>query len=533
MSNIVRPRYGGSKVRSGCITCKTRHVKCDEGRPACNRCIKAKRTCEGYAAPTSPPQPGTEPLRFIVYSSTAPSSGLSTLPGITPRQQQCFDFFRLRTAVELAGPFEADLWSTVLLQTAHAEPAIINAVIALGALHESFSYAHDAHAATSEYALLHYGKAIQRILTLNDSNLTLHMDIVLMACIIFSAFESLRGHYSSALTHISSGINILIETDKRSSGFRAGSIEKKVFVPMFVRLENQVIEVGQTASMKSSTSLLKRIPPSMPHAFKSVKEAHNAFDDFLSSLWHILEHIEQEPAPSSEEPKSQQQGPPPPPPNMMNPVEQFNSWCSAFDASNFPPMHPAVLILQVHRTMLSILLSVNVTLGEMVWDPCLPQFQSLLDYADKISAPKSPHASSQSRPAITAPCFSYHLGLLTPLYFTCTRCRDPNTRRRALRMLENCYRKEGIWDSQMGAMAAKKIIQIEETGAIETMKEGGFPQNFEGGWILQTAEQVPENARIRECDISLGTGREGTIRYIRSGSGDSRKAEAETERLVW
>ncbi|PQE17626.1 Zn(II)2Cys6 transcription factor (Eurofung) protein [Rutstroemia sp. NJR-2017a BVV2] len=508
----------------------TRHVKCDEGRPACNRCIKAKRTCEGY---TSSPQPGKELLKFIIYSATAPSSGLSILPGITPRQQRSFDFFRLRTAIELAGPFEADLWSTVLLQTAHAEPAIINAVIALGALHESFGYAHDAHAATSEYALLHYGKAIQRILTLHDSNLTLHMDIVLMASIIFSAFESLRGHYKSALTHISSGINILIETDKRSGGLRTGSIDKDVVVPMFVRLENQVIEVGQTASMKSSISLLKRTPPSMPHAFKSVKEAHDAFDDFLSSLWHMLEHIEQE-STSSSEPPGQQQRPSPAPPNLtMNPIEHFNSWCAAFDASNFPPMHPAVLILQVHRTMLSMLLSVNVALGETIWDPYLPQFRKLLDYADKIPAPKSPGARKLPHPVVTAPCFSYHLGLLTPLYFTCTRCRDPNTRRQALRMLENCYRKEGVWDSQLGAMAAKRIIQIEEMGAIETMRASGIQPNGEGGWIVQTAEQVPENARIRESDITLGTGREGTIRYIRSGSGPSWKAEGETERLVW
>ncbi|KAH7020756.1 uncharacterized protein B0I36DRAFT_25338 [Microdochium trichocladiopsis] len=41
-------RKGSSKVRTGCITCKVRKVKCDETSPACLRCIKAGRTCEGY-----------------------------------------------------------------------------------------------------------------------------------------------------------------------------------------------------------------------------------------------------------------------------------------------------------------------------------------------------------------------------------------------------------------------------------------------------------------------------------------------------
>ncbi|KIW00832.1 uncharacterized protein PV09_07592 [Verruconis gallopava] len=36
------------KVKTACRTCKVRKVKCDEARPACNRCIKSGRSCEGY-----------------------------------------------------------------------------------------------------------------------------------------------------------------------------------------------------------------------------------------------------------------------------------------------------------------------------------------------------------------------------------------------------------------------------------------------------------------------------------------------------
>lgn len=36
-------------IRSkGCVTCKARRLKCDEGMPCCRRCSKAGITCEGY-----------------------------------------------------------------------------------------------------------------------------------------------------------------------------------------------------------------------------------------------------------------------------------------------------------------------------------------------------------------------------------------------------------------------------------------------------------------------------------------------------
>ncbi|ORY63082.1 uncharacterized protein BCR38DRAFT_458320 [Pseudomassariella vexata] len=36
------------RTKTGCLTCRKRRIKCDEGRPTCNNCIKSKRNCEGY-----------------------------------------------------------------------------------------------------------------------------------------------------------------------------------------------------------------------------------------------------------------------------------------------------------------------------------------------------------------------------------------------------------------------------------------------------------------------------------------------------
>ncbi|KAK4455421.1 hypothetical protein QBC34DRAFT_67644 [Podospora aff. communis PSN243] len=39
--------YGGRPSR-GCRTCRTRRIKCDEGKPTCQQCAKSKRECGGY-----------------------------------------------------------------------------------------------------------------------------------------------------------------------------------------------------------------------------------------------------------------------------------------------------------------------------------------------------------------------------------------------------------------------------------------------------------------------------------------------------
>ena len=34
------------RVRTGCLTCRERHLKCDEGLPHCQNCRKSNRTCK-------------------------------------------------------------------------------------------------------------------------------------------------------------------------------------------------------------------------------------------------------------------------------------------------------------------------------------------------------------------------------------------------------------------------------------------------------------------------------------------------------
>jgi hypothetical protein len=37
------------RTKTGCLTCRKRRIKCDEGQPTCRNCHKSKRVCDGYS----------------------------------------------------------------------------------------------------------------------------------------------------------------------------------------------------------------------------------------------------------------------------------------------------------------------------------------------------------------------------------------------------------------------------------------------------------------------------------------------------
>jgi hypothetical protein len=79
-----RTRSSQPKVRTGCVTCKRRHVKCDEVKPACNRCERAGIKCDGYEAPPPPQERAPKPRKSPVQTSRALLPRLEPAPQILP-----------------------------------------------------------------------------------------------------------------------------------------------------------------------------------------------------------------------------------------------------------------------------------------------------------------------------------------------------------------------------------------------------------------------------------------------------------------
>ncbi|KIV84253.1 hypothetical protein PV11_00043 [Exophiala sideris] len=99
---------------------------------------------------------------------------------------------------------------------------------------------------------------------------------------------------------------------------------------------------------------------------------------------------------------------------------------------------------------------------QMVYDNYTDCFQNIFKLCRSVIELDSTNNGS------TAPkmSFSFDLGIIMPLYFVATTCRDPVIRRAALHLLLNCPRREGIWLSWMTGRVAEQIISIEEDGII-------------------------------------------------------------------
>lgn len=72
-----------SRVSRGCLRCRQRRVKCDQGRPSCQRCINRNENCEGYRDEASILF-RYETKRVIEQANTVASF---TTPGRKPRRK--------------------------------------------------------------------------------------------------------------------------------------------------------------------------------------------------------------------------------------------------------------------------------------------------------------------------------------------------------------------------------------------------------------------------------------------------------------
>ena len=65
----------------------------------------------------------------------------------------------------------------------------------------------------------------------------------------------------------------------------------------------------------------------------------------------------------------------------------------------------------------------------------------------------------------TARSSTMEAGLVTSLFVTGSRCRHPWVRRRAVELLHNLNRQEGLWRSDAVAAAVRKLMEIEESAS--------------------------------------------------------------------
>ncbi|OHW91162.1 C6 zinc finger domain-containing protein [Colletotrichum incanum] len=141
----------------GCVTKRSRKVKCDEAKPACARCTGTGRKCEGYAVVVpsnraiARARSRTTRLKDALAQARAGWEGGS--------EKVTLEYFARDVAPKLPQNLENQFWTVAVPRMSKSEPAIRHAMAAIGSLFPQRS-SNNASEGGNPQADAHYREAL-------------------------------------------------------------------------------------------------------------------------------------------------------------------------------------------------------------------------------------------------------------------------------------------------------------------------------------------------------------------------------------
>ncbi|KAK4501511.1 hypothetical protein PRZ48_007320 [Zasmidium cellare] len=310
---VLRKRAKKPKVKTGCLTCRARHLKCDEGRPACRRCVNSGKECVGLPS-LKPPNPSLilpkKNVQVMCYDLISRPS-IAAL-NVSDHDANAYDFFRRHTVKILPGSSWNLSWERLALQAGDHEPSVTHAAIALGSIHRAMGSDEGAMIDPNQYdlALLQYSKAMRRLQTYlktcGDNWSDASVEVVLLTSLLFFCFELLHNESALATVHLRNGLRILYErTQKRdrlstskatvsTQGQMRRTVRMQgtprsnmdVLMQAFVRLGGDL-----TTSGEEGPYLSPLYDEKIPSSFLSIDEAMVSLDAIATSAHELCHDI--------------------------------------------------------------------------------------------------------------------------------------------------------------------------------------------------------------------------------------------------
>ena len=476
---------------------------------------------------------------------------ISAVPDIGERAQIALEFFRERTSIKLPGVFTSSFWGVLIFQAGCQEPAVLHAIVALGAAHRSQSIPR--HAAQKRdgppdadelLALGEYNKAIGHLRRHGSQNRPdkESLRVILVTCLVFICIDMLRGEFKFGQTHLQNGLTLLTQIDRRQGLIpfeHAGGEETRgastgsntdgggggvsVGAAIFRNHPNAIDDyLAETLTRLSVlSSLFGDCSAYDPDAFSSRKEspehdnyvapsifsnpeaARRHLDYLMAAMHSLSEHInylsrEHQPIPDA--------------------IVREVDWCKASlsqweeildrsESSMFPPPaddHKRTLfsipLLRIYHIMTSILAAtcLQSPTDETVYDRHISSFVRIV--AEAVALWKlyaltyeDPPPYNCGGPTPSEIGFTADLGYIPPLYLVALKCRVPQLRRQAVGLLRRAPHREGVWDGALAAQVAEFVIRAEEGEKTDT----AFRAGSEPGCAPQTEEDL-----LRAPDIA-------------------------------
>ncbi|PWY68511.1 hypothetical protein BO94DRAFT_527638 [Aspergillus sclerotioniger CBS 115572] len=454
MEGKVRLRKSSKKSRTGCRTCRMRHVKCDETPGMCQRCTSTGRKCDGYDSQRLPSRRTTTALADL-----SPGIAHRFRWKLTSDEQRCISFFQNRVGPSIVGYFDCVLWQRLVLQISQSEPAAFHAVVAFSAVYADYETRglprkpDEMDNSLQRFALDQCARAYSRLNSRSASQDPGLHDITLVCCVLFIMVEWMRGQYSTASIHMKNGLRIIQQDQTLTAASAAfSSVLSQCIADSLASLNIQSTYFGIDDSIKPQqppTPRKSTSPPLDDKTFHTLLDARLTFEPLISEIFHF--HLSTSNLSPSDltlnyGPLSDTQF------ALSSRLNRFAIALESFSIVSFNQLtrnaQRTIHTMHLHHQVLSIL--VNLTLltndeDETVLNFYTPSFERAISLAESIIA------SFTNRPSV---CLD--MGIILPLSFTATKCREPHVRARALDVLSSWPHREGPWESSVIAEYASR-----------------------------------------------------------------------------
>ncbi|KAJ8103685.1 hypothetical protein POJ06DRAFT_204448 [Lipomyces tetrasporus] len=465
---------------TGCLTCRIRKVRCDETKPDCVRCTSTGRKCDGYP----PPQVRVSKKRSSKSpGSSSPSSPLALLWSV----EECrgFAYFQTRTATALSGRFLSPFWNSLVLQAAHNEPAVLQALITVAQFHERLEIGGvdgiGQFEGLQQAAVRNYSKALSMARELQS---VANPDATLIACVLFVCIELMQNNYNGAYMHAKHGLRILEQLQARQpfSSSSPASDARKLLVQMFRNILNQAFFIYELFG-RGRRDLLTPLVDTPPTDFMTLDQAHEA----LQRIGLLIQRSRRIGGGAGSHDVH---------------CALLRQWqaSTARLIAGLPSAEAkrAATILQLQAMALSTMNDAFLN-GDAAFEAATPTFEAIVAGAAELleSEDRTQRPSQEVN-------LSFEAGLIGPLYYTAMKCRALRVRLHALLVLGLAPRQEGIWSASMAAGIATRFVKVE----MEELGGELLGDVSSGGWVSQGGLTMAVGApRAYERAIRMKIGR--------------------------
>ncbi|KAK9780479.1 hypothetical protein SCAR479_02594 [Seiridium cardinale] len=505
----ARKRASRPKVRTGCMSCKKRHVKCDERKPGCSRCENLGLVCEGYAPPKTAKQVSRadrpllpRPKLAALASSKGPSSlqpasaqlPLLISPGLgldlNDDEGWYFSLYRNKVAQDLSPCFNDNFWSRFTLRDSMSRKSIRHSILSIGA------YARALAELKSEHPLLHAADRpwwpVSVVNRHREAALTHHAQALawlrqeihangvdnratMVATLLFIVFENMMGNYHSSGNLIRSGIKVLNNMSRtRSRKFvwrtYCGAFEppdeidemahiflrhstSSVYLPFphgksaYHMLFEEDDDANPLNDTGDNISVLFSTQTNIPRTLEHARAVWETIYSAIGKFYAKAVWRNLNPNYEIDDDAFIDQA------LLVTRLHDFGTGIAALMLVDHDDRTDRGLkFLEVHHLVATILVSCCLDRTEVSYDEFAPQFMDLVEKFKALSRRKAfPNESG----------FSNEVGMLPLFAFVASKCRIHPVRVEALELLRNSSWREGSWDGISLANAVNNLMELE------------------------------------------------------------------------